>query len=55
VRQTHAVLHRALEQARRWRLVSENVAAATVPPRPRKMEIEPSYNRQARATKAAID
>ena len=49
VRQTHAVLHRALEQARRWRLVSENVAVATVPPRPRKKEIEPLDNRQARA------
>jgi integrase len=49
VRQTHAVLHRALEQAKRWRLVSENVAAATTPPRPRKKEIEPLDNRQARA------
>ena len=48
VRQTHAVLHRALEQARRW-LISENVAAATAPPRPRKKEIEPLDNWQARA------
>ena len=49
VRQIHAVLHSALEQARRWRLVSENVAAATVPPKPRPKEIEPLDNRQARA------
>ncbi len=41
VRYMHAVLHRALKQAHRWRLVRENVAAATDPPIPRPDEIRP--------------
>jgi Phage integrase, N-terminal SAM-like domain len=32
VRYMHATLHRVLKQAHRWRLVRENVAAATDPP-----------------------
>lgn len=41
VRYMHAVLHRALKQAHRWRLVRENAAAATDPPIPRPDEIRP--------------
>ncbi len=41
VRQIHAVVHRVLEQAHRWRLVSENVAAITVPPKPQPKEMSP--------------
>jgi integrase len=33
VRYIHAVINRALKQALRWRLVRENVAAATDPPK----------------------
>jgi integrase len=41
VRYMHATLHRALKQAHRWRLVRENVAAATDPPIPQPEEIRP--------------
>ena len=41
VRYMHATLHRALKQAHRWRLVRENVAAATDPPIPQPDEIRP--------------
>jgi len=37
----HATLHRALKQTHRWRLVRENVAAATDPPIPQPEEIWP--------------
>ncbi len=41
VRYMHATLHRSLKQAHRWRLVRENVAAATDPPIPQPEEIRP--------------
>jgi integrase len=41
VRYMHAVLHGALKQAHKWRLVPENVAAATTPPKPQSKEIGP--------------
>src|SRR5918994_5542891 len=41
VRYMHACLHRSLKQAHRWRLVRENVAAATDPPIPQPEEIRP--------------
>jgi integrase len=49
VRQMHAILHRALRQAHRWRLVRENVAAATDPPKPRGDEIRPLDAAQPKA------
>ncbi|HZB84117.1 MAG TPA: site-specific integrase [Rubrobacteraceae bacterium] len=49
VRQMHAILHRALRQAHRWRLVRENVVAATDPPKPRGDEIRPLDAAQAKA------
>jgi integrase len=41
VRQLHTIVHRALSQAHKWRLVHENVAAATDPPKPQPKEIRP--------------
>jgi len=48
VRYMHATLHRALKQAHRWRLVRENVAAATDPPIPQPEEIRPLTAEQVR-------
>jgi integrase len=48
VRFMHAVVHRALKQAHRWRLVRENVAAATDPPKPQAAEIRPLDAQQAK-------
>ncbi len=39
VEQTHAVLHRALDQAMHWGLTSRNPAEFVTPPRPRKREM----------------
>jgi integrase len=52
VRFMHAVAHRALKQAHRWRLVHENVAAATDSPKPRPNEIRPL---DAEQTKRLLD
>jgi integrase len=41
VRLMHAVISRALRQAHRWRLVAENAAAATDPPKPTPEEMRP--------------
>jgi integrase len=49
VRYMHATLHRALKQAHRWRLVRENVAAATDPPIPQPEEIRPLRAEQVKA------
>ena len=49
VRYMHATLHRALKQAHRWRLVRENVAAATDPPIPQPEEIRPLSAEQVKA------
>jgi integrase len=48
VRQQHGVIHRALSQAQKWRLVTENVAAATDPPKPRAEEMKPLDRDQAK-------
>ena len=53
VRHAHAVLHRALKQAHRWRLVSENPAAVTDPPKPASKEIHPLDATQAKALLSA--
>ena len=49
VRYMHATLHRALKQAHRWRLVRENVAAATDPPIPQPEEIRPLSAEQVKS------
>jgi integrase len=46
--QIHAVLHRALKQAHKWRLVPENVAAATTPPKPQPKEMRPLDGEQSK-------
>ncbi len=48
VRYIHAVLNRALKQALRWRLVRENVAAATDPPKPSTKTMSPLDAEQAK-------
>ena len=53
VRYAHAVLHRALKQAHRWRLVKENAAAATDPPKPVPEEMHPLDTTQAKALLSA--
>jgi integrase len=53
VRLIHAVIRRALRQAHRWRLVVENVAAATDPPKPRPEEMRPLDAEQAKALLSA--
>ena len=40
VEQAHAVLHRAFEQATRWRLVTRNPVAYASPPRPERREMK---------------
>jgi integrase len=49
----HAVLSKALSQARMWRLISENVAQATVRPKPSRAEIKPLTGGQAKSLLAA--
>jgi integrase len=53
VRLMHAVISRALRQAHRWRLVAENAAAVTVPPRPAPEEMRPLDAAQAKALLSA--
>src|SRR5918994_6255879 len=53
VRYMHATLHRALKQAHRWRLVRENVAAATDPPVPQPEEIRPLSAEQVKVLLSA--
>jgi integrase len=48
VRYIHAVLHRALGQANKWRLVPDNVAAATTPPKPQPKEMNPLDNEEVK-------
>src|SRR5215204_1293215 len=48
VRYIHAVINRALKQALRWRLVRENVAAATDPPKPSTKTMSPLNAEQAK-------
>jgi integrase len=48
VRLQHQVMHRALAMAQKWRLVVENVADATDPPKPRAEEMKPLDREQAR-------
>ncbi len=48
VRYTHAVLHRALEQAVRWNMIPRNPAAGVDPPKLRHEEITPLDASQAR-------
>src|SRR5215203_2024220 len=53
VRYMHATLHRSLKQAHRWRLVRENVAAATDPPVPQPEEIRPLRAEQVKVLLSA--
>ena len=48
VRYIHDVINRALKQALRWRLVRENVAAATDPPKPQTKTMSPLDAEQAK-------
>ena len=48
VRQQHAILHRALEQAARWRLVARNVADLVDAPQPARKEMQPLDTGQVR-------
>ena len=48
VQYTHAVLHRALKQARRWGMVSRNVAEDVDPPQVKREEIRPLNRDQTR-------
>src|SRR5918997_2634578 len=48
VRYTHAVLRRALKQAKRWGMVDRNVAEDVDPPRLKKDEIQPLDREQTR-------
>ena len=48
VQYLHSVLHRALKQALRWRLVPRNVTEAVDPPRVRKEEMRPLSPAEAR-------
>lgn len=53
IRYARTVLRAALNQARKWRLVHDNVAALVEPPRHRAKEIQPLTPEQARALLAA--
>jgi integrase len=44
----HGILHKALEQAVKWRLVPRNVCKATTPPKPNPKEIHPLDAEQAK-------
>ena len=48
VRYTHAVLRRALKQAKRWGMVNRNVAEDVDPPRLKRDEIRPLDREQTR-------
>src|ERR687897_502799 len=48
VQYTHAVLHRALKQAKRWGMVNRNVAEDVDPPRLKRDEIQPLDREQTR-------
>jgi integrase len=48
VRYTHAVLRRALKQAKRWGMVDRNVAEDVDPPRLKREEIQPLNREQTR-------
>jgi integrase len=50
----HRVLHRALEHAVRWNLVSRNICDRVDPPRVARHEIQPLHVEQARAFLAAV-
>lgn len=54
VRYIHATLHRALKQAHRWRLVGENVASATDPPKPRPKEIRRTPHKSRRCSQRPV-
>src|SRR2546427_9238159 len=45
----HRVMHRALNQAQRWRLITANVADLVDPPRQRRPEMKALSPEQARA------
>jgi integrase len=53
VKLIHAVLSKALSQARMWRLISENPATATVRPKRRVEEIRPLTGEQAKSLLAS--
>src|SRR3712207_6041141 len=48
VRLMHGILHKALEQAVKWGIVSHNVCKATTPPKPSPEEIHPLDAEQAK-------
>ena len=55
VEYTHAVLHRALKQARRWGIVSRNVTEDVDPPQVKREEIQPLNCDQTRALLKAAE
>lgn len=55
VRRAHAALHRALEQAVRWRLVPVNVAGLVDPPRPVRRDMTAFAPDQVRQLLAAAE
>ena len=55
VQYTHAVLHRALEQARRWGVVDRNVAEDVDTPQVKREEIRPLNRDQTRALLKAAE
>jgi integrase len=55
VQYTHAVLHRALKQARRWGMVSHNVAEDVDPPQVKREEIRPLDRDQTRVLLEAAE
>jgi integrase len=55
VQYTHAVLHRALKQARRWGIVGRNVAEDVDPPQVKREEIRPLNREQTRALLKAAE
>jgi integrase len=55
VQYAHAVLHRALKQARRWGMVSRNVAEDVDPPQVKREEIRPLNRDQTRVLLKAAE
>src|SRR5215208_1355742 len=55
VEYTHAVLHRALKQARRWGIVARNVTEDVDPPQVKREEIQPLNCDQTRALLKAAE
>src|SRR5215204_557122 len=55
VEYTHAVLHRALKQARRWGMVGRNVTEDVDPPQVKREEIQPLSCDQTRALLKAAE